>query len=450
MNNIQKKIEEIFLSNEYDIKSVGYGHKHKNGIETDELSIVFSVYNKKPLSELSDSKIIPTYINVDGVDIKTDVIENKTNLVFLGCYAENDAEILKLRSNPQLLSPIKGGQEIVQFPTNWELQQDNTYKINTGTLGFFAIDNEDGKVVGVTNNHVACYDKRQNADRNNNIYSNNNPAYNLFQPIKLQGTDSFFSPSVLVRESPTVISANSPFNTMKRYLPFKVGGVVNYVDVALLSLKNSVVFTNDSRKFHQPDSTINLNSNNGEYFPFATTSEINNLLISDPTVYSVGKTTGPKGWGNSDSCKLKIVSSFESSDISYVHEGVSYIVKFSDFITYSHRDNSDGAIGEGDSGSALLAEIDGTVKIIGLVFAGYIQEGQNTGDTGVACRIDRVADEINIRSWNNDDTLNFNTNLNLYARPYNYDNLSENNEKFITLNSKKYYNIGLSGISTLS
>ena len=452
MNNIQKKIEEIFLNNQYNIKSIGYGHKQQDGVKTDELSIIFSVDNKKPLNELSNSEKIPISINIDGVDIKTDVVENKVDLVFLGCYAENDPEILKLRSDPQLLTPIKGGQEIVQFPTNWLLQVGGGYKITTGTLGFFAIDNEDGKVVGVTNNHVACYEKRQNTDRDNSNYTSNNPAYHLFQPMNLEnleGTSNLFYPSVLVRESAnTSISADSPFNLIKRYAPFKLGGTFNYVDAALLSLKNRNLFNNDCRKFHQPDGTTSLNIANGEYFPFATKSEIDNLLNSDPTVYSIGKTTGPKGWGDLNSCKLKIVELSKTVVVEYKHLESVYNTVLSDVITYSHRDNSDGAVGGGDSGSALLAEINGITKIIGLVFAGYIPEGQNIGATGVACRIDRVSEEMNIRSWNSDDTLSFNTQLRLYVRPYNYVNLSENNEKSIIIDGIKYNNIGLSGITS--
>ena len=95
-----------------------------------------------------------------------------------------------------------------------------------------------------------------------------------------------------------------------------------------------------------------------------------------------------------------------------------------------------------------MAEINGITKIIGLVFAGYIPEGQNIGATGVACRIDRVSEEMNIRSWNSDDTLSFNTQLRLYVRPYNYVNLSENNEKSIIIDGIKYNNIGLSGITS--
>jgi hypothetical protein len=57
-------------------------------------------------------------------------------------------------------------------------------------------------------------------------------------------------------------------------------------------------------------------------------------------------------------------------------------------------------IAGGDSGSALIADFNGVWKIIGLVFAGgtIVQAGV-TYYVGVACRIDEIANIMQIEAW---------------------------------------------------
>ena len=66
----------------------------------------------------------------------------------------------------------------------------------------------------------------------------------------------------------------------------------------------------------------------------------------------------------------------------------------------------------GDSGSALIADIGGTIKIIGLVFAAgnpsgvtSCDGGNNSYSFGYACRIDEVASQLGITSWDKDDPI---------------------------------------------
>jgi len=442
MNKLQKIIEDIFLADMYNCKSVGYGYKYKNGVQTDDLSIIFTVEDKKPLNQLPELYIIPSLINIDNMSIKTDVIENKNELKTLGCFNfdGSDVEINKLRSNPFLLKPIKGGQEIIQFPTAWVANNFGGYNIEIGTLGFFAIDNEDNKIVGVTNAHVACYEIKQNTDRDHYLYSLDDPAYNLYDARKWSPDNNLYRPGLRVIE-PTEenpFNTSLPFTAVKRYSAFKKP--INYIDVALLvpNTQNLSFFSSESNKVHTPES-----ENLGSYFPFATTNELDSLLSINPKVYSVGRTTGPKGWGNLDSCKLKIKTISFSARIGNVDRGVFFSTAFSDLITYEHVDSSLGAVGGGDSGSVLLAEINGVVKIIGLVFAGAIQPGQNIGNEGVACRIDRVAQEMNIRSWNSNDNVDFdNGNVKIFTRHYTD---GDPNEPFVIIDGIKYYNVGLRG-----
>jgi hypothetical protein len=357
----------------------------------------------------------------------------------VGCFDSGDPEINKLNSDPSLLLPIKGGQQIIQFPTSWTDAGDGSYNIFNGTLGFLAIDNEDGKIVGVTNAHVACYEKKQNSDRLHD-YSIDDPPYNLHDPRKWPPNSLSFSPGLVVQNGGTLFGA---FTGIKRYSPYKASPAINYVDAALLVPNSSSVgvgFSSDSSKIHQPLGTEDL----GGFFPFASTNEIDELLTTDPTLYSTGRTTGPKGWGDSDSCKLQVDSIFVNiANVGFKDKEISYNVAFSDTIKYRHIDSSDMAIGQGDSGSVLLAKFGTTIKIIGLVFAGSIIEGQTTGPYGYACRIDRVAAEMNIRSWNSNDTVNFNNgSVSIITRGYGD---GDPNEPYIIQGGHKYYNIGLRG-----
>ena len=67
----------------------------------------------------------------------------------------------------------------------------------------------------------------------------------------------------------------------------------------------------------------------------------------------------------------------------------------------------------GDSGSVLISSINGSFKIIGLCFAGTpvsdpINSGTN-GVLGIANRIDKVAEFLEIQPWNLDRTVRLNS-----------------------------------------
>jgi hypothetical protein len=75
---------------------------------------------------------------------------------------------------------------------------------------------------------------------------------------------------------------------------------------------------------------------------------------------------------------------------------------FSDLIGFGDSNNSPDPAAAGDSGSILYADCNGENKIIGVVFAGS-QSGSNNA---YACRIDRIAERLNINSWTG-NILNF-------------------------------------------
>ena len=129
-------------------------------------------------------------------------------------------------------------------------------------------------------------------------------------------------------------------------------------------------------------------------FPFATTEEINSILTGDQrlnSLFSVGRTTGPKG--SIAGCnQLKLIGIHEYAAVG----DENYYFDYYDSLQYAYIDNSPYPIDGGDSGSVVVAPFGNpnspVYKIIGLAFAG--------GDyDGTACRIDRVASSLNISAF---------------------------------------------------
>jgi hypothetical protein len=391
--NLKTKIQDLFDTTPDSINSVSYGRKYKSGLETNDLCIVFGVDKKKRIEDLSQEEILPSEIIIDGKKYLTDVVEKiRPTLVTCNNYSagnQNNSDIQKLRGNPTLLTPLKGGQEIIKFPTDWT-PVGGSYYISVGTLGFFAVDNNDNKVVGVTNTHVAvsklfyCSDKINLEGLKIDPYNTCLPDFTWvngtkYYPGQLCGGNNFAS----------YLNYPTTCKYIKRYQPFSTSKT-NYIDAALLVMDPTHIDSN-SYKIHQPASVADYTA----YMPFATTAELDNLLTTDPTVYSAGRTTGPKGYGNTSACQLRITAINDTSDIGFDED----VVVFSDLIIYKYRDNSLYPNDGGDSGSALVAVISGVRKIIGLVFAG-------NGTEGIAIRIDRIANDLNIRAWDENYTLN--------------------------------------------
>jgi hypothetical protein len=156
----------------------------------------------------------------------------------------------------------------------------------------------------------------------------------------------------------------------------------------------------------------------GSTIPFASTAEIDDLLNNNYEFFSSGRTTGVKG-SPSTLCPLRMFS-YMSFPISYPLQGTNTPTYFTDVIAYVKPFNSASyspstaaantqvcsyPVWGGDSGSTLIANIGGTWKIIGLVFAGngipYNSTlGYQVASTiGFACRIDQVASQLGIKAW---------------------------------------------------
>lgn len=385
----RKELLNIYLQSGPDVTSVRYAKKIIDGVETDELAIVHSVKKKKPLSEIPASQVIPSQLNIDGQTVRTDVVE-ETIPQLMTCYPDpNDANIQRLRGNPGLLSPTKGGNQIIQFPTAWIPAPGGGYYTSVGTLGFFAVDNYDNKVVGVTNSHVVCYNRLYCIERDPAVEVAN--PYNTAQqrPWTNVSPNTYF-PGAVVSNGGTLFLG---YEYLKRYMPVTNIGI-NYVDCALMVGNSSGTWV-DQFSYQMWGPTTQ--PQNTAYMPFASSSEIDNLLITNPNLYSTGRTTGPKGWGPGASCILRCSAVNEFTEVT---DG-TFLQDWGDCIRFQYLDTSPDPVAGGDSGSCLWADFSGTFKIIGLVFGG------NPGERyGLANRIDRVAATLNIRAWDSTYILN--------------------------------------------
>lgn len=467
MNNINAELKSIFDTNKYNINAIGVSKKVVDNQKTNEECITFSVTKKKSPEDLGNEEVIPATITIDGKTYKTDVVEHAP-VEALTCYnptaSPMETEIVKLRTmqatNNVLAGEIMGGQQIVLFPDNFDGRRygqdvsafgiaSGDFAAVVGTLGFMAIDNEDDKVVGITNAHVACAVLLENDDRT--LADEQTDPYSLTEERSFVGfNQTFTAPAqarVAIRETTTddyfivTTSHGNDVPSIKR-ASFYDTDSNNTVDVAVLAVSNTL-FNNDSYQINQPSGTTQITS----HFEFATTQELDNLMTNPPSgVYSVGRTTGPKGWGATTACQLEVSAINVTSNVGFTERGQAISVGFTDLIRFQYADNSNFPVAGGDSGSALIADMDGlgTYKIIGLVFAGNGGALENpSGGThiGLACRIDNVATEMNIRAWTSSETPDFTqSTLEVITRPY-LDSIPE--EATITVDGNTYYNAGL-------
>jgi hypothetical protein len=385
---IRNKIAE--LRAEYpNATSIGWGKKVVGGVETDEFAIRIAVAKKQPISKLKSVDIVPNSVEVGGEIVKTDVIEHN--------------QVLSLSCN-SLCGQIAGSNSVVNRsytrPLIGGLSMSTLNNCTTvGTMGGIVKHPASGTTVGLTNNHVSINDAFFTSDRNiNGILQND-----------FDGPNKLYQPG----ESGCTVPAANFCGLSLRYVPIHAAftNIVNQVDAAIFAINETAFNINQSWK--QAGLEAFLGS---EAPPFASTSEIDNLLVEKSYLYSTGRTTGPKGGAD---CPLAVHALGVSFSIGYQMQSGSgtppsnlVTCLFDNAIAFVKPQVEDplstvpgcyNPIAGGDSGSFLLANIRGTTKIIGLVFAGSTD---NTGQTvfGFACRIDDVAEQLGIAQYVSTDT----------------------------------------------
>lgn len=397
------------------VRSIGIGFKSVGGQITDTPAVVFNVKEKKPIGDLDPNKIIPKKVTIDGVEYPTDVVQISNKYYALdsnGCYgtnlnsyaADHKKEFrwyapIPESGIPASGDPVQGGISIGQNETG------------TGTLGCIVADLVNGKLCALSNAHVMIKDPFLASEKL--ILQNSN------RPIQISNIKN----KVVVQPGESLIGS-SPIGHIKRYGPMyfwnwnNAGQFVyhNYIDAAICSLNKSatnvsgreplIVWTDSSKQFNMKF----LNPDNGEFdiapteYPFATQEEIAGLQLGQ-RVWKSGRTTGFVGKGSSPNdnnepgwCELELTGLNETAEVyGYTFSQFTVSVIFSDCLKFAYKlVNGEtaprpGAILGGDSGSVLITDIDGTKKIIGLNFAG-------DGTVGFACKINHVAQELDINS----------------------------------------------------
>lgn len=451
---LTQSIREL-INNEYhrtdnSVISVQLGKKVKNGIETNETCIVYGVKKKIPLGEIPADKVLPSNIIIEGQSIKTDVIELGQIKYVAGCwgawrYVDSDGDgqsdsISELITNSSritphrsLTRPLKPGVTILNFAEKFD---PNTDGFSIGTMGLICVDNDTNTLVGVTNNHVII--------KNAFIASERNPlstAWSTLNGINATqaGVDysvpngiTQMSESDFTRTNSVQLIINNIIGRVKKYQPITSNGN-NFIDIAIFTLNSTAISYSESFK------QLGLPTNTPP-MPFATTQEINAILTSDNDLISCGRTTGAKGI---DGCGLKA----SGVGANILVENIGYnkydspsgdaLIDFADCISFSTRNTTqDSPLFAGDSGSALIANINGTLKIIGLVFAGSFNSN-GICTLGYACRIDRIASAMNLSAW--DGSI------------ISVDNTASEDVQYINglsadvtrnINNKKYWQIG--------
>jgi len=293
----------------------------------------------------------------------------------------------------------------------------STYR---GTLGMLCIDKQDGKVVGLTNNHVAGNVYRSSDwDQLDEAYRRPvNVDSSGIKGTSMQGVGApgdvyqakqwFVQPSIgdepagfnsYVGEAP---GGEPPrqMGVLKRAYPWATGDA-NLIDASIVTIENPYRFA-QTVSFNILGHPHRLSSPE-DAFTFATTEELD-LMDGSEQVVKCGATFGAVGV-DGVTCRLGVHSVSSTSTVSKSWGTQSYV----DVIVVTGTvDPSAG----GDSGAVYTArftdEYGGNKwKIIGLHFAGGELRIDGVGyDIGVGCRIDHVAELLDIEPFdgNNADS----------------------------------------------
>jgi hypothetical protein len=324
---------------------------------------------------------------------------------------------------------------------------------SNGTLGFIAVDSLTKTLVGVSNSHVMAtkgaarpgynayyrttankfqnekYDFRdlgafQAANRDFASWiaidmrqRTNNVAY--FHGLASTGTNTYVN---LVAD---YWNNYWRIGTFKRYIPYKLSANT-VVDCAIFDLSNvftqlvTTSFTTTGGRLQVARNaqvadpftswTILGFPHTQRYFPFATTQEINNLInISTPEIFIAGRSSGARGLGQAlnanlsiyrdNDCQFRVAqTNFQASMLDGKRsDNTDLTTNFNNCLRIVYRNCSQPPLQGGDSGSAVLANINGIWKIIGLVFAS-VESGTLAGSL-IASRIDEIAPLLQIEPY---------------------------------------------------
>ena len=304
--HILDKIEELRLQYP-NATSIGFGKKQSNGVETGEFAIIVGVKEKKDTSLIPANELLPVEVIVSNQSLKTDVVEVYENFVLGTCSSScgNINPGTNNAANRATVRPIQGG-------TSMSSRNNNT---TVGTLGGIVRHTDSGCTVGLTNNHVSISDAFFTTARDSNgILENDYDPVNRVYQNGEQGSST-----------PTSLN----FGVSLRYVPIHPlsTGLVNQVDAAIFSIDESAFSISQSWNQVGLESILGNNAP-----PFASTTELDNLLATNPRVYSSGRTTGAKGF--TPDCPMTIHQTGVTINLEYKLQGVGTLCQFSRSISF--------------------------------------------------------------------------------------------------------------------
>lgn len=367
----------------------------------------------------------------------------------------------------------------------------------SGTLGLIAIDNETNSLVGLTNWHVACAGTDSYYTHWRRFKDVNLLNKEIIQPSE-DDADSVYAQGTKSARIGVVKRYMPMHPVIDRYTGERTNKL-NEIDAAIIAIdppsKTPNLIDTDSHKqldlsFLEQYYSISGYVINEDPFldenglvrplPWATKEELDKYLSMDYLngkhpeenkffyLYKSARTTGVLG--NQDSIIPIVISQINHShNLAYKHYRKFYgddnnatfdlfDSKFFNVFKYgARRKNSDGTVFPiynplvgGDSGSVILAIIDDVMKVIGLTYAGtHLPDGPLNPDgnyklrEGIACRIDRVAELLNISAWNGTFTQN--------GKPVTYSDTDvqetlvvsgKSDKTYIEKDGKKYWQMG--------
>jgi len=355
-------------------------------------------------------------------------------------------------ANRQTTRVLKGGVSI----TSTSHSTPFTNAGSVGTMGLVCQDSASGALVGLTNNHVVIRDAYYTSQR---TYTNPQNEFDLIDSSNTIQGDFVYQTGETQPVSP---GGANEIGRVLRYVPLYTSAsivanpsLVNKVDGAIFSLyctsSTGATIIGFTSSFQQVGLTYTSS------MPFASTAEIDSLINNNYELFSSGRTTGPKG-SPSTLCPIRIYG-YASFPITYPLQGNPTLSHFTDVLMFVKPNDSSSfspttplttatlcpyPVWGGDSGSTLIANMGGTWKIVGLVFAGNGATYnpslgyQVASSIGYACRIDQVASQLGIKAWTGSAAPVVDHNTIIYRTVS-----GSNSTKTLNCSGSTYWQVGL-------
>jgi len=445
-------------SDVYNVDSMYISEKMTDGKPTGKLAIVYTVRDKISINDISTDNMIPESVNIDGVDVFTDVVEQDIDYQFEGsCHDINDQTGAQIISRNRRLGTLGGQYDITRrtgmscMNLTHSINYKNTHSasqmfngIKIGTMGCFAVDEQDGKLVILSNNHVLTPDFMSADEQGNNPMNyRDNVIVTPADDQTISGT--YVTPGYMTTQERTIVDdVEYKLGEVKRSYPLY--RLNNEIDAAICS--TTIDYTNTSTtKMAIKANLGNSDTRGNSWIPvgmnidynmrWATSNEIDSLAVDQSSMlFKSGWATGSVGSPGMDSnkdCEMYLSAAAFTGFVSGK--------QFKNVIQYKGRLGLDPSSG-GDSGSPLCALIDGTWKLIGIHFAGG--RDRKTGEHhALACRIDKISQRLKIKWW---DGINaYKKSINNFSNTVNptYATIAGHQRSpTMVIDGKTYYQVG--------